>query len=62
MGNEENYKDLENVIKNWVNPDGFYKKGLFYQKNTCEPLNHSFLKREQVEICHPDNIFLLTSS
>jgi hypothetical protein len=62
MGNEENYKDLENVIKNWVNPDGFHKKGLFYQKNTCEPLNHSFLKREQVEICHPDNIFLLTTT
>ncbi len=60
MGNEENYKNLENVMQKWANPDGFHKKGLFFNKNTCEALDFSLLKQQNIKISDADNIFLLT--
>ena len=60
MGNEENYKNLEEVIRNWVNPNGFHKNGLLFNKNTCEPLNFMHMKREKLSVLDPENIFLLT--
>jgi hypothetical protein len=47
-------------MQKWVNPDGFHKKGLFFNKNTCEALNFSLLKQQNIKISDADNIFLLT--
>jgi hypothetical protein len=58
MNNEENYKNLEKVMHEWVNPKTFSSGGLFYSKNTVEHVNFQFLRSINSSVLDKNNIFV----
>lgn len=61
MNQEENYKNLEKVMQEWVNPKNFTSGGVLFNKNTVEHVNLVFLRSINSSVSHKNNIFVVAS-